>query len=131
LSHLTRAYAELGQFDDAWRCISEAMTAVETTNERWWEAEIHRVAGEIALKSPEPDSAKAEACFNQALAVARQQQAKSWELRASMSLARLWRDQGKVQQARELLAPVYRWFTEGHSTRDLMEAKALLEELAA
>jgi class 3 adenylate cyclase/predicted ATPase/tRNA A37 threonylcarbamoyladenosine biosynthesis protein TsaE len=131
LSHLTRAYAELGQFDDAWRCISEAMTAVETTNERWWEAEVHRVAGEIALKSPEPDTAKAEACFNQALAVARQQQAKSWELRASMSLARLWRHQGKVQQARELLAPVYGWFTEGFDTRDVKEAKALLEELAS
>jgi class 3 adenylate cyclase/predicted ATPase len=129
LSHLTRAYAELGQFDDAWRCISEALTAVDTTNERWWEAEVHRVAGEIALKSPEPDTAKAEACFNQALAVARQQQAKSWELRASMNLARLWRDQGKVSEARELLAPVYGWFTEGFDTRDLKEAKALLEEL--
>jgi predicted ATPase len=106
------------------------MTAVETTNERWWEAEVHRVAGEIALKSLEPDTARAEACFNQALAVARQQQAKSWELRAAMSLARLWRDQGKVQQARELLAPVYGWFTEGFDTRDLKEAKVLLEELA-
>ena len=75
--------------------------------------------------------AKAEAYFERALAVARQQQAKSWELRAAMSLARLWRDQGKVQQARELLAPVYGWFTEGFDTRDLKEAKALLEELAA
>ena len=103
LSHLTRAYAELGQFDDAWRCIGEAMTAMETTKERWCEAEVNRIAGEIALKSPEPDAAKAEAYFERALAVARQQQAKSWELRASMSLARLWRDQGKVQQARELL----------------------------
>ena len=74
--------------------------------------------------------AKAEAYFERALAVARQQQAKSWELRAAMSLARLWRDQGKVQQARELLAPVYGWFTEGFDTRDLKEAKALLEELA-
>ena len=127
---LARAYAELGQFDDAWRCIGEAMTAVETTKERWCEAEVHRIAGEIALKSPEPDAAKAEAYFERALAVARQQQAKSWELRAAMSLARLWRDQGKVQQARELLAPVYGWFTEGFDTRDLKEAKALLEELA-
>ena len=114
-----------------WRCIGEAMTAVETTKERWCEAEVNRIAGEIALKSPEPDAAKAEAYFERALAVARQQQAKSWELRASMSLARLWRDQGKVQQARELLAPVYGWFTEGFDTRDLKEAKALLEELAA
>ena len=131
LSYLARAYAELGQFDDAWRCISEAMTAVETTKERWIEAEVHRVAGEIALMSPEPDATKAEAYFERALAVARQQQAKSWELRAAMSLARLWRDQGKLQQARELLAPVYGWFTEGFDTLDLKEAKALLEELAA
>ena len=78
-----------------------------------------------------PDAAKAEGYFESALTVARQQQAKSWELRAAMSLARLWRDQGKPQQARELLAPVYGWFTEGFDTRDLKEAKALLEELAA
>ena len=122
---------DLGQFDDAWRCIGEAMTAVETTKEKWFEAEVHRIAGEIALMSPEPDAAKAEAYFERALAVARQQQAKSWELRAAMSLARLWRDQGKVQQARELLAPVYGWFTEGFDTRDLKEAKALLEQLSA
>ena len=89
------------------------------------------MAGEIALKSLEPDAAKAEAYFERALAVAQQQQAKSWELRASMSLARFWREQGKVQQARELLAPVYRWFTEGFDTRDLKETKELLEELAS
>ena len=121
---LGRAYAELGQFDDAWRCIGEAMSAVETTKERWCEAEIHRMAGEIALKSPEPDAAKAQAYFERALAVARAQQAKSWELRAATSMARLWRDQGKPQQARELLAPVYGWFTEGFDTLDLKEAKA-------
>ena len=93
-------------------------------------AEDHRIAGEIALKSPEPDVAKVEAYLERALAVARKQQAKSWELRAAMSMARLWRDQGKKQQARELLAPVYGWFTEGFDTRDLKEAKVLLEELA-
>ena len=93
------------------------------------EAEIRRTAGEIALKLPEPDAAKAEAYFERALAVARTQQAKSWELRAAMSLARLWRDEGKVQQARELLAPIYGWFTEGFDTLDLKEAKALLAEL--
>ena len=129
LSHLARAYADVGEFDDAWRCIGEAMAAIETAKERWWEAESTALAGEIALLSPEPDAAKAEAYFERALAVARQQQAKSWELRAAMSLARLWRDQGKVQQARELLAPVYGWFTEGFDTRDLKEAKALLNEL--
>jgi len=131
LSNLARAYAELGQFDDAWRCIGEALTAVETTNERWCEADVNRMAGEIALISPEPDTEKAEAYFERALAVARRQQAKSWELRAAMSTARLWRDQGKPQQARELLAPVYGWFTEGFDTLDLKEAKALLDALAS
>ena len=131
LSNLAKAYAELGQFGDAMRRIGEAMTAAETTGERWSEAEINRIAGEITLKSQEPDAATVEAYFERALAVARQQQAKSWELRAAMSMARLWRDQGKVQQARDLLAPVYGWFTEGFDTRDLIEAKALLDELAA
>jgi len=131
LSYLARAHAELGQFDEAWRCTTEARAAVEATEERLWEAEVNRIASEIALLSPERDAAEAEACFERALAVARQQQAKSWELRAAMSMGRLWRDQGKVQQARELLAPVYGWFTEGFDTRDLKEAKALLEELAS
>jgi class 3 adenylate cyclase/predicted ATPase len=130
LSYLARAYRDLGQFDDAWRCIGEAMTTAETTKEKWCEAEIHRIAGEIALMSPEPDTAKAETYFERALAVVREQQAKSWELRAAMSMARLWRDQGKRHEARDLLAPVYGWFTEGFDTRDLKEAKALLEELA-
>jgi predicted ATPase len=129
LSYLARAYAELGQFDDAWRCVGEAMTAAETTKERWFEAEIQRIAGEIALKSPVPDAAKAEAYFERALAVARKQQAKSWELRAAMSMARLWREQGKRDEARDLLAPVYGWFTEGFDTLDLKQAKALLDEL--
>jgi predicted ATPase len=105
------------------------MTAMATAKETWWEAEVHRIAGEIAWKSPEPDVPKAQAYFERALAVARQQQAKSFELRPSVSLARLWRSQGKVLQARELLAPVYGWFTEGFDTRDLKEANALLTEL--
>jgi predicted ATPase len=127
---LAKAYAELGQFDDAERCIDEAMAAIDTTEERWNEGEVNRIAGEIALSSPEPDTEKAETYFERALAVARKQQSKSFELRASMSLARLWRDQGKVSEARELLAPVYGWFSEGFDTRDLKEAKALLGELA-
>jgi predicted ATPase len=131
LSILARAYAELGQMDDAWRCIGEAITSMETTKAAIWEAQVYRTAGEISLMSPEPDATKAQAYFERALAVARQQQAKSWELRAAMSLARLWCEQGKPQQARELLAPVYGWFTEGFDTRDLKEAKALLEELGA
>jgi predicted ATPase len=129
--YLAKANADLGRFDDAWRCIGDAMLAIETTKERWFESEANRIAGEIALLSSGPEKAKAETYFERALAVARQQQAKSWELRAAMSLARLWRDQGKPQQARELLAPVYGWFTEGFDTRDLKEAKALLDELAA
>ena len=129
LSSLAHAHAEVGQFDDAWRCIGEAVMLIEKTKERLHEAEVHRVAGEIALKSPKADTAKAEAYFERALAVARQQQAKSWELRAATSMARLWRDEGKRKEARELLAPFYGWFTEGFDTRDLKEAKALLDEL--
>ena len=131
LAFFAIAHAELGEFDNAGRCISEAITAMATTSETWFEAEVYRVAGETALKSPEPDVAKAKACFERALTVARQQQAKSWELRAAMSMARLWRDQGKRDEARDLLAPVYGWFTEGFDTLDLKEAKALLDELSA
>ena len=108
-----------------------AITAVETTKEAWCEADIYRTAGEIVLLSPKQDAARAQAYFERALAVSRLQQAKSLELRAAMSLARLWRDQGKVQQALEQLAPVYGWFSEGFETRDLKEAKTLLEELTA
>jgi predicted ATPase len=130
LSYLARTYAELGQLDDAWYSIGDALTAVETNKECLWEAELHRMAGEVALKLPVPDAAKAEAYFARALAVARRQQAKSWELRASMSMARLWRDQGKRDEARDLLAPVYGWFTEGFDTLDLKDARALLDDLA-
>ncbi|HYB05181.1 MAG TPA: tetratricopeptide repeat protein, partial [Methyloceanibacter sp.] len=131
LWNLAMAYAELGQLDEARHCIDDAIDKVERSKEKWCEAEVQRVAGEIALKSPTPNLEEAEAYFDRALAVARQQQTKSWELRAAMSLARLWRSQGKPQQARELLAPVYGWFTEGFDTLDLKEAKALLEMLAA
>jgi predicted ATPase len=131
LSYLAISYAELGQRDDAWRCIDDAIDKIEKSKEKWGEAEMHRIAGEVALKSPAPDTEKAEKHFDRALAVARHQQTKSWELRAAMSLARLWRDQGKTLEARELLAPVYGWFTEGFDTRDLKEAKALLDELAS
>jgi predicted ATPase len=99
LSFLARAHADVGQLDDAWRCIFAAMKTAETTGEKWFEAEIHRMAGEIALSGGR-DGSKAETYFQQALAIARAQQAKSWELRATMSLARLWCDQGKRDQAR-------------------------------
>jgi predicted ATPase len=130
LSVLADVHASLGHFDESRRSIDEAIAATETSKEIWFEAEVYRTAGEIALKSLQPDAAKAEAYFERALSVAREQKAKSWELRASMSLARFWRDQGKVSEARELLAPVYGWFTEGFDTRDLREAKALLGTLA-
>ena len=106
------------------------MTMLEATKERWQEAEVNRTSGEIALMSPKRDAAKAEACFKRALAVARAQRAKSFELRAAMSVARLWREQGKRDEAREILAPVYGGFTEGFDTLDLKQAKALLDELA-
>jgi predicted ATPase len=127
---LANAYARLRQFDDAWRCIGEATAAIEKTKESWCDADIHRAGGEIVMLSDEPDTAKAEAHFERALAVARKQQAKSFELRAAMSMARLWRGQGKRDEARDLLAPVYGWFTEGFDTPDLKEAKTLLDELS-
>ena len=131
LSSLAMAYAQLGQFEDAQRTMREAITSTEKTKERWFEAEVHRIAGEIALKSPRLGAAEAAVHFQHALSVACEQQAKSWELRAAMSMARLWRDQGKPDEARDLLAPVYGWFTEGFDALDLKEAKALLDELAA
>jgi DNA-binding winged helix-turn-helix (wHTH) protein/predicted ATPase len=126
---LATAHADLRQFDDSSRCIGEAITAAETAN-KWFEAEVYRAAGEIALKPPGPDAAKAQVYFERALAVARAQQTRSWELRAAMSMARLWRDQGKRDAARGLLAPIYGWFTEGFNTLDLKQAKGLLDELA-
>jgi class 3 adenylate cyclase/predicted ATPase len=129
LSYLAKAHAEVGQFEKAWPCISEAIAAVEATKERWHEADIYRMAGEIELRSRRPDAAKAEVYFEQALAVARAQEAKSWELRAAISMAELWRDQGKRQQARDFLAEIYGWFIEGFGTHDLKRAKALLDSL--
>jgi predicted ATPase len=129
LSHLALAYSETGSLNDARRCIDEGIEMANATKERWYEAEIYRIAGEIALKSPARDESKAEEYFDRALTVARHQQARSWELRSAMSLARLRRDQGRPGEAHELLSPVYEWFTEGFDTRDLMEAKAMLDTL--
>jgi class 3 adenylate cyclase/predicted ATPase len=131
LLYLAGAHADLGKIDDASRCIRDALAVIDETKENLWEAEANRMAGEIALKPPQRDETKAQAYFEHALSVARQQQAKSWELRAAVSIARLWRDQGKRDEARDLLAPIYGWFTEGFDTRDLKEAKKLLDELAA
>jgi predicted ATPase len=130
LTHLAQANAELGQFKTAWSNIYEAMTGVEVTKENWYEAEINRVAGEIALLGTEADAVKAEAYFVGALKIAGTRKAKSWELRAATSMARLLCLQGKQGPARDILAPVYGWFTEGFDTLDLREAELLLEELA-
>ncbi|VIO76021.1 Adenylate cyclase 1 [Bradyrhizobium ivorense] len=129
LSYLALAYAALDQFEESWDCLDKAFTASATTKAHWWEAETSRIAGEVGLMSPVPDIAKSEAYFDRALAISRAQQAKSWELRAAMSMARLWHEQGKRDEARQLLAPVYGWFTEGFDTPDLKQAKTLLEEL--
>jgi hypothetical protein len=129
LSHLAHAHSEIGNLNEAWRYIDEAIEMANATKERWCEAEVNRIAGEIALKSPERDKAKAEEYFERTLTVVRRQQAKSWELRAAMRLARLRRNQGRPKETHEVLTPVYSWFTEGFDTRDLMEAKALLNAL--
>jgi predicted ATPase len=118
--------------------LTEALAHAHTTGERFYEAELHRLQGELLLQSGgrAPNSGvstldeDAEACFRQALTVARRQEAKSLELRAAMSLSRLWQQEGKGDEARALLAPIYGWFTEGFDTADLREAKALLEELS-
>jgi DNA-binding SARP family transcriptional activator len=127
LSCLVRAHVALGQRDDARRCLSEALAAMATTQESWQEAELHRIAGDLASMSCEPKAAQAH--YERALVVAREQKAKAWELRAAMGLARLWRDQGKPKKASGILAPVYHWFSEGFDTPDLREAERLMAEL--
>jgi predicted ATPase len=129
-SHLALAHAMLGQYDESWHHINQALATIEATGERLWTAEVRRLAGEIALSSSSKDVAKAQNYFESAISTARQQQAKSWELRASISLTRLWRDEGKREQARNVLAPILHWFTEGFQTHDLKEAKTLLESLS-
>ena len=109
--------------------LAEAVDAAHNIGERWYEAERHRLKGDLLLAVSAEHQAEAETCFQQALDVARHQQAKSWELRAAMSLARLWQRQGKRAEAHELLAPIYGWFTEGFDTADLQDAKALLDAL--
>jgi predicted ATPase len=111
--------------------VADARAVAQCTGERRDEAELYRVKGELLLRQAVPEVQAAEACFQEALAIARRQQAKSWELRAALSLARLWQQQGKRAEARELLAEIYGWFTEGFDTADLQEAKAFLETLAS
>ena len=131
LAGLAEACARCGNLDEGLAVIEEGQAMMRTGGEHFGLPEIHRIKGKLLLAGSANDRDAGEAALAEALSVARAQQARFLELRASTSLARLWRDRGKVQQARELLAPVYGWFTEGHDTRDLKEAKALLEELAA
>ncbi|MGH8063693.1 MAG: ATP-binding protein, partial [Candidatus Entotheonellia bacterium] len=130
LALLAEAYGQAGQPEAGLTVLAEALMLVSETEERWWEAELYRLKGVLLLQRQIPEALQAEACFQRALAVARGQQARSLELRAAMSLSRLWQQQGKWDAARELLTPIYGWFTEGFDTPDLQEAKALLEELS-
>ena len=129
LAYLAEAYGQVGQVDEGMHLLAEALAMVDTTGERHTEAELHRLHGELLLRQAVPDAPQAEACFQQSLAIARRQQAKSWELRAAISLSRLWQCQGKRQEASDLLAPIYGWFTEGFDTADLQDARALLDAL--
>jgi predicted ATPase/class 3 adenylate cyclase len=131
LALLADARGASGRATEGVALLGEALDRSEATDERWFEAELHRLRGELLLALVEPDRPEAEICFGRALALAREQDAKMWELRAATSLARLWRDQGRRAEAHDLLVPVYGWFTEGFDTPDLQEAKALLEELAS
>jgi predicted ATPase len=131
LALLAEAYRIPGAPEAGLTALAEALTLAETTGERWYEAEIHRLKGELLLQQNADHQTEAEACFHHALEIARNQQARSFELRTATSLARLWQQHGKRQEAYELLAPVYNWFTEGFDTADLQDAKALLDALQA
>jgi predicted ATPase len=130
LALLAEVYQKAGQIDTGFNTLAEALTRVEKMGTHFYEAEIHRLKGELLLQQSPDNQPEAESCFQHAITIAQHQSAKSWELRASTSLARLWRSQGKRAEARELLEPVYSWFTEGFDTADLRDAKALLDELA-
>ena len=118
-----------GQTEEGLRVVDEALALVERTEERFYEAGLYRLQGELTLQQSQ-EAEDPEACFHKAIEIAKKQQAKSWELRAATSLARLWQGQGKRAEAHDLLAPVYNWFTEGFETADLKDAKVLLRELA-
>jgi predicted ATPase len=128
---LAEGYSEAGRLDDGLSALAEALDAADQRDERQAEAEIHRLKGELLLRQDESNAGEARKCFERAIEVARQQSARSWELRATMSLARLLMTQGKRDEARAMLADIYNWFTEGFDTADLKDAKALLEELTA
>jgi len=127
---LAEAYGHAGQAGEGLRLLAEAVVHVDSTGEQKYTAEVYWLRGELLLQQTIPDEAQTETCLYQALDIARHQQTRSWELRAAMSLSRLWQRQGKRDEARALLAPIYGWFTEGFDTADLQEAKALLATLA-
>jgi predicted ATPase len=127
---LAGAYHAMGEGDEGLRLLTEAQAQMEKSGERFYEAELHRLKGELLLQQSPGNTTEAESCFQQAISIAQNQSAKSWELRAATCLARLWQRQNKHQEAHDLLAPVYNWFTEGFDTADLIEAKALLDELS-
>jgi predicted ATPase len=129
LGLLAEAHGEGGHSEEGLSLLAEALAVMDTTEERFYEAELYRLKGVLLLRQAVPDACQAEACFHQALDVSRHQQARSLELRAATSLARLWQSQDKRQDAYDLLAPVYEWFTEGFDTADLQDARALLSEL--
>jgi predicted ATPase len=119
----------MGQPEAGLTVLTEALTLTETTGERWYESELYRLKGQLLLQQASDNATEAETCFHHAMTIAQNQQARSWELRAATSLARLWQQQGKRQEAYDLLTPVYNWFTEGFDTADLKDAKALLDAL--
>src|SRR5262249_122314 len=127
---LAEAHGTMGQPEAGLTALTEALTLVDKTGECWYEPELYRLKGELLLQQSSENHLEAESCFRQAIAIAQNQQAKCFELRAATSLGRLWESQGKRQEAYDLLAPVYGWFTEGFDTADLKDAKALLDELA-
>ena len=126
---LADAHRMAGDADAGLTAIRDGLAAAEGSGELWWHAELHRLRGVLLLESRPDVMEGAETAFHAAISIAREQGAKSWELRAATSLARLWQSQGKRQEAHDLLAPVYAWFTEGFDTADLKDAKALLDEL--
>jgi predicted ATPase len=130
LALLAEVHGTMGQPETGLAVLAEALTLVDTTGERWYEPELYRLKGALLLQQSSDNHAEAVSCFQHAISTAQNQQAKSLELRAAMSLSRLWQQQGKCQEAHDLLAPVYNWFTEGFDTPDLKDAKALLDELA-
>ena len=129
LALFAEAYGTTGEPEAGLAVLTETLTLVDTTGERWYESDLYRLKGELLLQQNSDNQAEAETCFAQAMAIAQNQQAKSFELRAATSLARLWQQQGKRNEARQLLGDVYYWFTEGFDTADLQDAKALLEGL--